>query len=112
MTDTTLVAVCGLFCGNCERLDTKCKGCGSQKGKPFWITLMNVDFCPLYNCCVNTKQLDHCSLCNEFPCKTFNQLRDPSLSDKEAQKVLIERQKELITKKEMGTKNWLKQKTG
>ena len=108
--DGNLAAVCGLFCGNCEHLDTKCKGCGTQNGKPFWTTLMNIEYCPLYNCCVNTKQLEHCGLCNDFPCDTFNQLRDPSLSDKEAQEALIERQKDLLKRKEIGTEQWLKEK--
>ena len=109
--NTNLVETCGLFCGTCEHLDTKCNGCGIQKGKPFWTIMMNVDCCPLYNCCVNKKQLEHCGLCNEFPCETFNQLSDPSLSDKEAQKALLQRQEDLISRKEIGTKNWLKQKS-
>ena len=109
--NTNLAASCGLFCGTCEHLDTKCKGCGTQKGKPFWTTLMNVECCPLYNCCVNTKQLEHCGLCDQFPCATFNELRDPSLNYKEAQKALLERQNDLRKRKEIGTKNWLKQKS-
>jgi len=109
--NTNLAAACGLFCGTCEHLDTKCNGCGIQKGKPFWTPMMNIDCCPLYNCCVNKKQLEHCGLCNEFPCEEFNQLRDPSLSDKEAQKALLQRQKDLISRIEIGTKNWLKQKS-
>ena len=113
MINTNLAATCGLFCGNCEHLDIKCKGCGTQKGKPFWTTLMKVEVCPLYNCSVNTKQLEHCGLCTEFPCETFNALRDPSLSDEEAQNALLARQNDLIKRKEMGTEKWLqdKQKT-
>ena len=37
--------------------------------------------CPLYDCGVNRKQLDHCGLRDEFPCTTFNKLRNPSLSE-------------------------------
>ncbi|MCW4034196.1 MAG: DUF3795 domain-containing protein [Candidatus Bathyarchaeota archaeon] len=110
MVDTSLAAVCGLYCGNCEHLETKCQGCGQQKGKPFWTKLMNVEACPLYNCCVNTKQLEHCGLCSELPCQTFNELRDPSLSDEEAQKALVARRNELVQRKKVGTENWLKQK--
>jgi hypothetical protein len=108
--NTKLAAACGLFCGNCEYLDKKCKGCGAQKGKPFWTTMMKVEFCPLYNCSVNTKQLEHCGLGDEFPCETFNQLRDPSLSDEEANKALLERKKDLLKRKEIGTEQWLKEK--
>ena len=71
---------------------------------------MNVEACPLYNCCVNTKQLEHCGLCNELPCKTFLELRDPALSDEEAQNALIARQNELRKRKEVGTEQWLKEK--
>ena len=106
----SLAALCGLFCGSCEHLDIKCEGCGAQKGKPFWTSTIKVESCPLYNCCANTKQLEHCGLRSEFPCETINQLRDPSLSDKEANVVLLERQKDLIRRKQIGTQEWLKEK--
>ena len=112
MVDINLAAACGLFCGACEHLGIKCRGCGYQKGKPFWTAMMNVESCPLYSCCVNTKQLEHCGLCNELPCKTFNELRDPSLSDEEAQKALFARQNDLIKRKEVRTEKWLKEKEG
>ena len=110
MLDKNLAAACGLFCGNCEHLGTNCKGCGNQKGKPFWAALMNVDTCPLYNCSVNTKKLEHCGLCKELPCETFLSLRDPSLSDEEAQKALVTRQNDLLRRKEIGTEKWLEEK--
>ncbi len=72
--------------------------------------MMKVESCPLYNCCVDTKQLEHCGVCNERPCKTFNELRDPSVSNKEAQKALLARQNDLIKRKEMGTEKWLEEK--
>ena len=71
---------------------------------------MNVEFCPLYDCCVNKKQLEHCGLCTEFPCKTFSELRDPSLSEDEAEKSLITRQNELLRRKEIGTEKWLEER--
>ncbi|MFA5364990.1 MAG: DUF3795 domain-containing protein [Candidatus Bathyarchaeia archaeon] len=110
--DTNLAASCGLFCGTCEHLKTKCSGCKNQKGKPFWTTMMNIEACPLYNCCVNTKHLEHCGECNEFSCQTFMEMRDPSLSDEEAEKALLARQNELVKRKEIGTKKWLQQKRG
>ena len=72
--------------------------------------MMNVESCPLYDCNINTKQLEHCGVCNELPCKTFSELRDPSLSDKEAQKALLARQNDLIKRKEVGTEKWLEEK--
>ena len=106
----TLTAACGVYCGNCEHLVNKCQGCGNVQGKPFWTTQFGVEICPLYGCCVNRKQLEHCGLCDEFPCELFNSLRDPSLSDEEAEKVLQERQKNLSLRKEIGTEAWLKER--
>ena len=74
--------------------------------------MMNVKCCPLYNCCVNEKHLEHCGLCIELPCETFLALRDPSLSDEEAKKALIARQNDLVKRRELGTEKWLKEKEG
>jgi len=74
--------------------------------------MMNVEFCPVYNCCVNGKQLEHCGLCSELPCETFMQLRDPALSDEEAKQALIARQNDLAKRREIGTEKWLKEKEG
>ncbi|TRO45974.1 DUF3795 domain-containing protein, partial [Candidatus Bathyarchaeota archaeon] len=104
-----LAAVCGLFCGECENLGIKCRGC-VQKGKPFWTTVMKIEGCPLYICCVEKKNLEHCGLCAELPCKTFNELHDPSLDDEEAQKALVARRNELIKRKQIGTQKWLRKK--
>ena len=56
------------------------------------------------------KQLEHCGLCNEFPCKTFTDLRDPSLSDEGAKQALHARENELLKRKEIGTEKWLEGK--
>jgi len=110
LVNKNLAAACGLFCGACEHLGEKCGGCGQQKGKPFWTAMMNVEYCPLYNCSVNTKQLEHCGLCSKLPCATFLELRDPNLSDEEAEKALVARQNDLIKRKRIGTEKWLKEK--
>ena len=106
-----LAAACGLYCGDCEYLGEKCQGCGHIQGKPFWTAQFGVEVCPLYACCVNEKQLEHCGLCENFPCETFTSLRDPSLSDEEAEKALLDRQNALITRREIGTKKWLEEKS-
>jgi hypothetical protein len=72
--------------------------------------MITVEWCPLYDCCVNTKHLEHCSLCSELPCETFLALRDLSLSDEEAEKALFARQNDLIKRKEFGSEQWLKEK--
>lgn len=110
MLDSKLAAVCGLHCGACEHLGSRCKGCGHVQGKPFWTVIMKVNACPLYDCCINTRQLEHCGLCNEFPCATFLEMQDPALSEAEAEKALQERQQELIRRREIGTQDWLAKK--
>jgi hypothetical protein len=111
MPDVTLAAACGLYCGDCEHLESRCRGCGQVQGKPFWTAQYKVEVCPLYGCCVNQKHLEHCGLCTEFPCDTFGSLRDPSLSDEEAEQALKKRQNNLLQRKKIGTAAWLKQRS-
>jgi len=110
MIDKALAPVCGIYCGACEYLGDQCQGCGHQQGKPFWTTMVGVEVCPIYNCCINTKHLEYCGICPEFPCQIFTSLRDPSLSDEEAEKSLLDRQNELLRRKGIGTDKWLKEK--
>ena len=110
MPDRKLATVCGLYCGDCEYLEKQCRGCGHQEGRPFWTTQMKVEVCPLYDCCVNKRQLEHCGLCSELPCKTFAQFYDPSLSEEDAKKSVLSRQDELLRRKEIGTEKWLGEK--
>ncbi|NQT32027.1 MAG: DUF3795 domain-containing protein [Deltaproteobacteria bacterium] len=82
-----------------------------MQGKPFWAPLFDVEVCPIYDCCINRKQLEHCGLCAEFPCQIFISLRDPVLSDEEAEQALRKRQQDLRRRKEIGTQAWLKERT-
>jgi hypothetical protein len=81
-----------------------------MQGKPFWTTMFKLDVCPLYDCSVNQRKLEHCGLCSEFPCEIFTSLRDPSLSDEEAEQSLRQREKDLRRRKEIGTEAWLRDK--
>jgi len=72
--------------------------------------MINVESCPLYNCSINIKQLEHCGLCRKLPCSTFLDVGDPNLSDEEAEKALVARQNDLIKRKRIGTEQWLKEK--
>jgi hypothetical protein len=109
MTDVNLAPVCGLYCGNCEYLEVQCRGCGYEQGKPFWTK--GIEVCQLYDCCVNTKHLEHCGMCNDLPCGMFLSLRDPSLSDEEFEKSLVERRESLKKRSLIGTEQWLKETT-
>ncbi len=110
MVYKNLAPVCGLYCGSCEYYKKSCEGCRNVQGKPFWTTQMKVEICPLYGCCIIKKQLDHCGLCDELPCETFNKFRDPSLSPEEAKQAVLNRQNELLKRKEIGTEKWLEEK--
>ena len=109
MTDQNLAPVCGLYCGDCEYLGSQCRGCGHVEGKPFWTASFGVDVCPLYDCCINKKGLEHCGLCDELPCETFLTMQDPSLSPEEAKQALENRQVALHHRKQIGTDKWLEE---
>jgi hypothetical protein len=111
MLDKNLAPPCGIFCGTCENLNNKCKGCEYQKGAPFWVSKMKISTCPLYDCCVNKNGLEYCGLCDKLPCQLFNSFYDPSLNLEEAKKSVNLRQNELLKRKELGTKKWLKIKS-
>lgn len=107
MSNKNYAPVCGIYCGNCDFLGKQCRGCGVEKGKPFWTTEIHVDVCPLHSCCFNQKKMEHCGLCSDFPCAIFLELRDPGMSDEEFQKSLAARQEALRRRAETGTEKWL-----
>lgn len=107
MTDEKNVPVCGLYCGSCDFFGKQCKGCGYVAGKPFWTAQIPTGICPLHDCCSNKKRLEHCGLCEDFPCNIFLELRDPSMSNEEFQESLAVRQKALKRRTVIGTEKWL-----
>ncbi len=53
---------CGICCEQCQRRQSvSCRGC-VQMDKPFW-----GGECMVKSCCED-RGLDHCGLCQEFPC--------------------------------------------
>ena len=110
MPGKNLAPVCGLYCATCEYLENQCPGCGYVKGRPFWTIRIGVEVCPFYDCCINKKQLEHCGLCEKLPCQTFEEFQDPSLTAEQARDSLIERQGELLRRKDIGTEKWLEDK--
>jgi len=107
MNDINYAPVCGVYCGDCNFLGKECTGCGYVAGKPFWSKMMPSKICPLYDCCRNKEDLEHCGLCDKFPCKTFLELRDPNMSDEEFIESLKTRQEALKRRTEIGTEKWL-----
>lgn len=77
------ISVCGIDCQEacieCNKyLQELCKGCNDMKGKLFWTQYLGLDTCPIYNCCVNQKRLDHCGHCEKLPCDIYFNTKDPS----------------------------------
>ena len=89
-----LASVCGEYCGACEQyVLRKCRGCAYQLG-----LAKNVE-CAIFQCCIVEYGLEHCGLCDEFPCGAFN---------KSAPTSTIQRRLEaLIFRREKGTDQWL-----
>jgi hypothetical protein len=66
--DTTWMAPCGLYCGNCsDRLVAEvCHGCGCTCGQ--CAAQPHHEACAIYHCCVVEKGLATCADCDEMPC--------------------------------------------
>ena len=105
--DGNYATACGLYCGDCHLLGGPCPGCGYVEGRPFWTEAYGVAVCPLYDCCRNQRQLDHCGLCTDLPCELFLGLRDPDMTDEEHQESLRKRKDALTRRAEVGTEQWL-----
>lgn len=45
-----------------------CDGCKEIKGKVFWLAYTGEDVFDIYECCVKSKKLGHCGMCEKFPC--------------------------------------------
>lgn len=57
---------CGILCSECtEGKQLGCIGC-AKVDKPFW------GDCPVKICC-ESKNLEHCGKCSEFPCGLLNE---------------------------------------
>jgi hypothetical protein len=112
MSNHNNAPVCGIYCGECHFLGKQCAGCGQVAGRPFWTAAMPSGVCPLHDCCRNYKQLEHCGLCEQFPCETFLKLRDPGMSDAQFHASLQARQAALKRRTAIGTENWLREVSG
>ncbi len=62
------LAPCGVFCGACPSFPKTCLGCASkskeQSRKSKW-------GCKIRVCCYDTKKLNFCVECQEYPCTIY-----------------------------------------
>ena len=82
---------CGWHCAGCSHFRQDCRGCRQTRGGPFWSSPSDIEVCPVYLCCAEQEGLEHCGLCPRLPCETFNNWRDPSMSDEEFEESMTER---------------------
>ena len=109
MAEAGLAAVCGTYCGVCRYNKLHCEGCGTVKGKPFWVKDYYREVCRLYDCAVNQKRLVHCGECAELPCALFLDSSDPSFTPEQAEANRNTRIRELRIRKDVGNEAWLNQ---
>ena len=92
---------CGAYCENCIAYNKVCKGCVETEGKPFH--LKKIDICPVWQC-IAEKKLEHCGLCDEFPCEKFLRWYDP----KRGIITVLRRIGLLVLRKKLGNEAWIK----
>jgi len=109
MVKKELATVCGICCGDCPNFKKECKGCSAVGGNPFWTEYLKIDICPLYDCCVNKMDIEHCGLCGKFACRTFMTMEsnDPGLSKEKAEASANNRKRHLEIRRDCGTEGWL-----
>lgn len=96
MSDDSYPTICGLFCSSCTYLGNGCTGCDNVKGKPFWTELTGLGTCTIYTCCVNERHHSHCGQCSELLCDKYDQIKDPTITDQQIEKINIQRKENLI----------------
>lgn len=82
-----IVSCCGVICSDCEYYPKVCKGCPEIKGKPYWLQYAGSEVCPIYNCCINDRQFDHCGWCENLPCEKYRN-DDPFKTKEENDEIL------------------------
>lgn len=95
MAKKKIETVCGFSCSDCDHLRKDCPGCEKVTGKPFWTAFVNIDQCPIYECCTTMKKLPHCGKCPELVCERFTRFKNPEMTDEQASAALAAAEKEL-----------------
>ncbi|MCB2195341.1 MAG: DUF3795 domain-containing protein [Bacteroidetes bacterium] len=90
------LSVCGLICTDCPFYTNPCNGCYNVKGQTFWAQeATHEKICLLYDCAANKKGFNSCGECDDLPCKKFQELKDPNITDEEHIKSINDRVKNL-----------------
>jgi len=92
---------CGRACEFCEAYKKACAGCVESKGKPFFLSKMEIDVCPIWKC-ASDKGLEHCGECSSFPCNRFMSWYDP----RHGRASVLPYIGLLIVRKKLGKEKW------
>ncbi|MDE6434825.1 MAG: DUF3795 domain-containing protein [Lachnospiraceae bacterium] len=87
------LSCCGTDCSACGCYGSLCKGCNECKGEVFHAPEGKP--CPIYDCVVNQRKMRNCAQCQEMPCSTWRNTRDPKFTDEEFEKNIETRVKAL-----------------
>ncbi|MCK4634272.1 MAG: DUF3795 domain-containing protein [Candidatus Aenigmarchaeota archaeon] len=79
-----------------------CEGCKETEGKPFYVKEFEIDVCPVWKCATEHK-IEHCGLCEEFPCDKFLDWYDP----KRDIITVLRRAGLLALRNKIGTEAWI-----
>lgn len=60
---------------------------------------MEEKVCTIYDCCTAKKNYKNCGKCNDLPCKTYIELKDPNISQEEHNKTIKDRVERLYNDK-------------
>ena len=83
-----MTSVCGVVCEELSCFGKECQGgCNALQGKPFWVKLVGLEVCPIYQC-VKDQQFANCGACEKLPCNLWQEVKDPARTDEEHQKVI------------------------
>ncbi len=101
MINRDWATICGAYCGNCEELET-CGGCATR------VAQMASGPCAQHQCCTEVKQLEHCGLCDEFPCELVNAacFKMPPEEQERNRELVI---RTLSRRARLGTTTWLRE---
>ncbi len=86
-----IISCCGTVCSDCDSFPNECAGCPASSGKPYWTKHVGIETCPIYACCVNENEYDHCGSCSKLPCSKYSDLVDPSMTDEEHEQSIQDR---------------------
>ena len=100
---TMKIPPCGGYCKNCVVYKKLCPGCIETCGKPFHIKKSGKDACPVYECATK-HDVEHCGLCEEFPCEKYLDWYDPT----RGRVTVLKKAGLLSLRKKIGTKKWVK----